>query len=114
MSLKQLNPRTTVLLVFMVATAATRILFSMDPTMTPIATFTPLGAMALFSGAYFSKGFKAYFFTIITLWLGDVILNRFMYYHEWRFLYEGFYWTYGSFALMVLLGQKLFKKVTVT
>lgn len=114
MSLKQLNPRTTVLLVFMIATAAMRILFSMDPTMTPIATFTPLGAMALFSGAYFSKGFKAYFFTIITLWLGDVILNRFMYYHEWRFLYEGFYWTYGAFALMVLLGQKLFKKVTVT
>jgi hypothetical protein len=113
MSLKQLNPRTTVLLAFMVATAAMRILFSMEPTITPIATFTPLGAMCLFSGAYFSKGFKAYLFPLLTLWLGDVILNRFMYYNEWRFFYEGFYWTYGAFALMVLAAQLLFKKVTV-
>jgi hypothetical protein len=114
MSLKQFNPRTAVLLVFMVVSAIIRILFSMEPTMSPIATFTPLGAMALFSGAYFNKNVKAYLFPLLTLWLGDVFLNRFMYYHEWRFLYEGFYWTYGAFALMVLVGQKLFKKVTIS
>jgi hypothetical protein len=113
MSISKINPRTTVLLMFMIAVAIVRVLFSLQPTLSPIATFTPLGAMCLFGGAYFSNNYKAYLFPLITLWLGDVALNRLVYYHEWRFFYEGFYWTYGSFALMVLASKWLIKKVTV-
>src|ERR1051325_5377426 len=98
MSLKQINPRFLVLLVCMIVVAITRVLFSMDPSMSPIATFTPIGAMALFGGAYFNNNIKAYLFPVLTLWFGDIILNRFVYYHEWRLFYDSFYWTYGAFA----------------
>ena len=113
MSISKINPRTTVLLVFIIAVAAIRVLFSLQPALTPVATFTPIGAMALFGSAYFSSNWKAYLFPLLTLWLGDIILNRFSYYGEWRLLYENFYWTYGAFALMVLAGKWLLKKVTV-
>jgi hypothetical protein len=113
MSLNKINPRTIVLLAFMVAVAAIRIIFSLEPTMSPIATFTPLGAMALFGGAYFKKNIQAYLFPLLTLWMGDIILNRVVYYSEWRLLYDGWYFTYGAYALMVLAGRLMIKKVNV-
>lgn len=109
----KINPRTTVILIFIIVAAALRILLSLNASLTPLATFTPIGAMALFGGAYFSNNFKAFLFPLLTLWLGDIVLNRFSYYGEWRIFYEGFYWTYGSFALMVIAGKWLIKKVTV-
>ncbi len=113
MSLKQFNPRTAVLLAFMLVVAAMRILFTAQADITPLATFTPLGAMALFGGAYFSNNYKAMLFPLLTLWVSDIVLNRFVYYHEWRILYEGFYWTYGSFALIALAGKWIIKKASV-
>lgn len=113
MSLNKINPRTIVLLAFMVAVAVIRIIFSLEPTMSPIATFTPLGAMAIFGGAYFQKNFKAYLFPLLTLWMGDIILNRLVYYAEWRFFYDGWYFTYGAYALMVFVGQRMIKKASV-
>lgn len=113
MSLNKINPRTIVLLVFMIAVAAMRILFSLEPDMSPIATFTPLGAMALFGGAYFQKNVQAYIFPLLTLWMGDIILNRVVYYNEWVLLYDGWYFTYGAYALMVFAGRKMIKKANV-
>ena len=113
MSLTKINPRTIVLLAFMIAVAAIRVVFSLEPNMSPIATFTPLGAMALFGGAYFQKSFKAYLFPLLTLWFGDIILNRVSYYGEWVFFYSGWYFTYGAYALMVLAGQQMIKKANV-
>ena len=57
MSLNKINPRTIVLFAFMVAVAAIRIILSLEPTMSPFVTFTPLGAMAIFGGGYFQKNF---------------------------------------------------------
>lgn len=111
MSLNKFNPRSAVLFAFMLVAAAMRILFSRDHS--PLTNFTPIGAMALFGGAYFSKTWKALLFPIITLWLGDLVLNRLVYYHEWRFFYTGWYWTYGSFALIALAGEWIIKKVSV-
>lgn len=113
MSLNKINPRTIVLLAFMIAVAAVRVAFSLDPGMSPIATFTPLGGMALFGGAYFQKNIKAYFFVLFTLWMGDIILNRAIYYNEWRLLYDGWYFTYGAYALMVFAGQRMIRRVSV-
>jgi hypothetical protein len=112
MLLHKINPRTIVLLAFMIAVAAIRIVFSLDPALSPIATFTPLGAMALFGGAYFQKNIKAYLFPLLTLWLSDIILNRVVYYNEWRLLAEGWYFTYGAYALMVFAGQRMIKKAS--
>jgi hypothetical protein len=69
--------------------------------------------MALFGGAYFSNRAKAFLFPLLTLWLSDLLLNRFLYYHQWRWFFEGFYWTYGAFALMVITGYLLIKKVNI-
>jgi len=114
MSLKKFNPRMLVLLAFMLLAAVVRIVLTKEAKMAPLATLTPLGAMALFGGTYFSKSYKAYLFPLLTLWISDIILNKMVYYGEWRFFYEGFYWTYGSFALIALVGQRLIKKVSVT
>ncbi len=107
MSLKKFNPRMLVLLAFMLLAAVVRIVLTIGSSKCrPMATFTPLGAMALFGGAYFSKSYKAYLFPVLTFWMSDIILNRLVYYGEWRFFYEGFYWTYGSFALIAFAGQR--------
>lgn len=45
------------------------------------------------------------------MWLTDILLNRFFYFGEWVFFYDGFAWVYISFALMVLIGGLLIKKV---
>jgi len=98
-----MNPRTLTLLAFMLFVAASRILFSCTSEMAPFSNFTPIGAMALFGGAYFSR-YKSFAFPLLTLCLSDIVLN-FVLYHEWRLLYEGFYWTYGAFALMTVVGK---------
>lgn len=79
---------------------------------TPFSNFTPVGAMALFGGCYFSDKWKAYLLPLFTLWLSDALLSYFVYFHEWRLFYSGFGWTYGSFILMVMMGT-LMKKATV-
>jgi hypothetical protein len=113
MSLKQFNPRNAVLFAFMVVVALMRIFLSAEAPMNPIATFTPLGAMALFGGTYFNNRMKSVLFPVLTLWMSDIILNRFVYYNEWRFFYEGFYWTYISYALMAVAAKFMIRKVTV-
>jgi hypothetical protein len=45
--------------------------------------------------------------------MGDIILNRLVYYAEWRFFYDGWYFTYGAYALMVFVGQRMIKKASV-
>ncbi|MBT1706091.1 DUF6580 family putative transport protein [Chryseosolibacter indicus] len=89
--------------IFRVATAQTQ---------SPFVGFTPLGAMALFAGFYFRDRWKAYMLPLVTLWLSDIVLNRYVYFGYWVFFYNSFIWVYVSFALMVLVGQ-LFKTVTI-
>jgi len=114
MSLKKFNPRSAVLFLFMLVVAATRIVFSSEHTATsPLSNFTPIGAMALFGGAYFNKSWKAWIFPILTLWLSDIFLSKLVYYHEWRLFYTGWYWTYLAFALIATAGQWLIKKVSI-
>lgn len=53
MSIQKINPRFAVLAIFMIAVAAMRIPNAAQ--LTPWSNFSPIGAMALFGGAYFSK-----------------------------------------------------------
>jgi hypothetical protein len=72
--------------------------------------FTPVGAMALFGGCYFYDRWKAYLVPLLTLWISDLFLGYFFYSGEWQLFYEGFWWIYASFALIVFIGS-LIKKV---
>lgn len=110
---KTFNPRTIVILVFMLAVATIRVWLNTKSGFSLLTNFTPVGAMALFGGAYFNKSWKSFLFPLLTLWISDIVLSRFVYYHEWRLFYGGFYWTYGAFAMMVITGKFLLKNISV-
>ncbi|MBI3510262.1 MAG: hypothetical protein HY064_06330 [Bacteroidetes bacterium] len=105
-----IHPRTGVLAAMILTAGLWRLFISSGNS--PLTNFTPIGAMALFGGCYFSDKWKAFLVPILTLWLSDLFLNYFVYYHEWRFFSEGFIFNYGSFALIVLMGRFM-KKATV-
>lgn len=76
--------------------------------------FTPLGGMALFGAAYFTKKYWAFIVPIAALWISDLVLNNVVY-AEFQ---EGFVWfssymiwVYGAFVLMIGLGTLALKKV---
>jgi hypothetical protein len=114
MSLKNLNPQFGVLLLFIIAAGIIRVVLGADASMSPIAMFTPVGAMALFGGASFSQKWKSYAFPLLTLFLSDVILMQ-VFQKEWAsgLLYKGWIWNYASFVLIVLIGQVMIKKISV-
>ena len=108
---QKINVRFLVLLAFIMLAGLIRLITSFSAS--PIMNFTPIGAMALFGGAYFNSRWKAYLLPLVTLWLSDIILNRFLFFGEWRFFYEGFFWVYGTFALIVTLGTVLLRRITI-
>ena len=77
--------------------------------------FTPIGAMALFGGAYLSNKYHAFFIPILSLWLSDLIINNFIlnYYDQFTWFYPGFIWQYASFGIIILLGYFLLKKIGI-
>lgn len=75
--------------------------------------FTPIGAMALFGGAYLGDRKLALIVTLAALWLSDLLLNNLIYsayFDGFAFSYPDAFWTYGAFALVVLLGHWLLSK----
>ena len=105
-----INPRTGILAAMILSAGAWRLFITSGHS--PLTNFTPIGAMALFGGYYFADRWKAFLVPILTLWLSDLFLSYFVYYHEWRWFYDGFVFTYGSFALMVMIGRFI-KKVNI-
>ena len=76
--------------------------------------FAPIGAMALFGAAYFSKRYLAFLIPIFSMWLSDLVINNVVfghYFDHFVWAYDGFYWTYGSFIIISLVGFVLLKKV---
>lgn len=115
MSLSKFNPRSLVLLLLVLFTAAIRVVTHLDTHFSVIANFSPIGAMALFGGAYFTKHWKAFGFSLFALFVSDLILS-FTVLNQYRhgLLYGGWYWTYGAFALMTLAGRWIIKQVSVS
>ena len=109
MSLKNLNARNWILFFIIIAAAATRFIH-LDGQST-WSNFTPVGAIALFGGTYFTSRIKAYAVPLITLFVSDIFIT-YAYTGEWTLFYGGFAWVYICFAIMVFIGS-LIKKVTV-
>ena len=76
--------------------------------------FTPIGAMALFGGAYLKNKYHAFLIPILSLWLSDVIINNFIlsYYNDFTWFYPGFLWQYFSFAVIILIGYLFLNKIS--
>ena len=75
--------------------------------------FTPVGAIALFGGAYLKNRYHAFLIPMISLWLSDLILNNFIFsfYSEFTWFYPGFLWQYASFILIIVIGYLFLKKL---
>lgn len=110
MSLKSLQPRTTALIILILLAAGFRLVQS-SPVFSILSNVTPIGAIALFGGAYFTDKWKAFLVPILVLWITDIFLNRMYYYDHWTFFHSGMLWIYASFALMVALGMFM-KRIT--
>ena len=112
MSVKNLQPRFLVLLLFIVVAGVLRVTAAGH--LTPFSNFSPLGAMALFGGTYFADKWKSYLFPLAALFVSDVILMQTIYkQYAAGFMFDGWYWNYIAFAAVVLVGQLLIKKVRV-
>ena len=109
---KQINIRLLVLIAITLLVGIWRI-FQSSKGMGVMANFTPIGAMALFGGAYFINKGRAFLFPLLTLFISDIFLIQTVYAeHSTGIMYEGWYFTYVAFAIMVLIGSKLIKKVS--
>ena len=108
---EKINPRFAVLLLLMVVVAAMRIPNAAQ--LTPWANFTPIGAMGLFGGAYFTSRWKAFAFPLLTLFASDLIISNIVFDGKYGVLYSGWYIIYGIFALIVFFGKWILQKVTV-
>jgi hypothetical protein len=114
MSVLKINPRNAVLLLIIVAMAILRI--ASFSGWGPLTVFTPIGAMALFGGAYFNGNIKPFAFPLLTLFISDVIvMNLFFSGSEYRsgLLYSGWVWTYLAFALMAIAGKLIIRNINV-
>jgi hypothetical protein len=114
MPIPKFNPRTSVLFVTVLLIGMVRFVFISDHQMSPLSNFSPLGAMAVFSGAYFNKSWKALCFPLLTLLVSDLVLS-FTVFNQFRngFLYGGWYWTYGAFVLMTLASIWITRRISV-
>lgn len=109
MSLRRINTRAIVLISMILIAAAMRLVSYKFPFI--LSNFTPVGAIALFGGAYFTDKWKAYLVVLVTLFASDILINH-LYISKWVFWYNGSFWVYLTFAIMVFIGN-LIKKATV-
>jgi hypothetical protein len=80
------------------------------------ASFAPIGGMALFGAAYFSRRVWAFIIPVASMWLSDLVLTNALYgtasgRFEW--FYAGSLFTYAALALIVVLGMFSLRKVSV-
>lgn len=105
------NPASILLLALIVVAGAMRIPNAAQ--VTPWSNFSPIGAMALFGGAYFRPWWKAVLFPVATLLLGDLAISLLVFEGKYGVLYSGWYWIYAIFLLIVLLGKWTLSKVNI-
>lgn len=77
---------------------------------------TPVGAMAIFGAAYLSRKHWALLVPLLALWVSDMLINNILYaeyFENFVFFYQGFYWTYLAFALIILMGFLLLRKIKI-
>lgn len=103
------NPKFGIIVLMIVAAAATR--FMPHP-----PNFTPIGGMALFGAAHFTKKYWAYLIPFLALWFSDLILNNVVYaeYQTGFTLITSFaMFNFLAFGLIVLMGSNVLKKINL-
>ncbi len=101
MTLQKINTRNTVLVLMILAAGAFRFVSYKYPYV--LSNFTPVGAIALFGGAYFTSKWKAFLVPLLTLFASDILIN-YLYTSKWVLWYNSSIWVYLCFALIVFVG----------
>jgi hypothetical protein len=110
MTQQKINTRNIILILMIVAATAVRLITYKFPYV--LSNFNPVGAIALFGGAYFTDKWKAYLIPLATLFLSDILLNH-LYSGKWEILDNSSILVYVFFTIVVFMGT-LIKKATVT
>lgn len=105
----KINLRFRVITLIVFAAALSRLM------LTAIPNFSPLGGIALFGAAYFSKKYWAFIVPFLALWVSDLLLNNIVYaqYYD-SFVWMGMPAVYLGFLAIALMGTVLLKKVKVS
>lgn len=120
MSAQKINIRNTVLILMILGAVAIRfVTYYASASVTyhtwalsnlaVLSNFTPVGAVALFGGSYFTDKWKAYLVPLGALFVSDLMLN-YLYSSRLTIDYSATFWVYLSFAIMVFIGTRI-KKV---
>ena len=72
--------------------------------------FSPIGAMAIFAGAYFGRKWTSFIVPLTALFVSDLAIN-FMYLHKFVLFNDVAAWIYGAFILNVFISSLFIKKV---
>jgi hypothetical protein len=115
MTLQKINTRNIVLILMILGAVAMRFVTYkvtlLSNNAIALSNFTPVGAVALFGGTYFTDKWKAYLVPLCTLFISDMVLN-YLYSSRLIIDYSATIWVYLSFAIMVFIGTRI-KKVNV-
>jgi hypothetical protein len=103
MSLQKVNTRTIILILMIIAATAMR-LVSYEYKF--LSNFSPVGAIAMFGGVYFTDKWKAYVVVLLSLYASDVVINHF-YTNSWIFVSGDTFWNCVCFCLMVFIGSRI-------
>ena len=70
-----------------------------------INNFSPIIALEIFGSLHYKSKIQAYIIPILCLWVSDVVINNFIYSlsDSQIWLYEGFYWQYISYLIIILV-----------
>jgi hypothetical protein len=101
MTQQKINTRNAILVLVIVVAAAFRLVAAKFPYV--LSDFSPIGAIALFGGAYFTDKWKAYLVPLVALFVSDIFLNHF-YSGKWEMMDSSSILVYVFFLVMVFIG----------
>lgn len=109
MSLQKTNTRNAVLILMIIVAAAIRFVSYKFPFV--LSNFTPVGAIAIFGGVYFTDKWKAYVVVLLTMFCSDVLIN---YLYTSKITLPSSYtlWNCVCFAIVIFIGS-LIKKINL-
>ena len=110
MSRQTVQPRVIILILIVLAAATMRVINAWA--VVPWANFPIIGAVAIFSGSYFTKR-RAILISLFTLLVSDIVINLGVYSGKFGVLTGGWYWTYFIFFLIVFVDWLIMRKQTV-
>lgn len=108
---KQQLTNILVISVLIIAVALFRVFLAEDGN--SLRSYTPVGAICLFAGAYFNRKWWAYVLPLVVLFVSDLVINGYIYEGKYGLIYDGWYWTYAVMAGIILIGSLLYNKISV-